>query len=78
MFLSLNLGSEVLRREIHVGLNVVERWNGINDFIFYGKKGSFHSNRPEECGMWAFNALSALLPEHLRGFPSQFEHTASL
>lgn len=49
IFLCRYLGSEELRREMHVGLNVVERWNGINDFIFYGKKGSFHSNRPEEC-----------------------------
>ena len=25
-----------MRREINEGLNVVERWNGVNDFIFYG------------------------------------------
>ena len=30
------------------GLNVVERWNGVNDFIFFGKTGDFRSNKPEE------------------------------
>jgi len=27
-----------LRQEIHSGLNIVENWNSLNDFIFYGKK----------------------------------------
>lgn len=30
------------------GLNVVENWNGANDFIFYGRKGKFETNNPEE------------------------------
>ena len=25
-----------------------ERWNGVNDFIFYDKTGAMRSNRPEE------------------------------
>lgn len=36
-----------MRREINEGLNVVERWNEVNDFIFYGKGGEFASNRLE-------------------------------
>ena len=28
-----------LRREIHEGLNVIENWNGANDFILYGRGG---------------------------------------
>ena len=47
IFLCQYLDSEELRREINEGLNVVERWNGVNDFIFYGKGGEFASNRLE-------------------------------
>jgi TnpA family transposase len=37
IFLCQYLDSETVRREINEGLNVVERWNGVNEFIFYGK-----------------------------------------
>ena len=36
IFLCRYLGNAELRREINSGLNVIERWNGVNDFIFYG------------------------------------------
>ena len=47
IFLCEYLDSEAVRREVNEGLNVVERWNGVNDFIFYGKGGEFASNRLE-------------------------------
>ncbi len=36
------------RYEINEGLNVVERWNGVNDFIRYGRQGVFASNNHED------------------------------
>ncbi len=48
IFLCKYLSSESLRQEIHEGLNVVERWNGINDFIFYGKRRTLTGNNPAE------------------------------
>ena len=48
IFLCKYLSSEELRREIQVGLNVIERWNGVNGFIHFGKSGEFSSNRVED------------------------------
>ena len=48
IFLCRYLSSEELRREINEGLNVVESWNGVNDFIRYGKGGELTSNRKED------------------------------
>lgn len=47
LFLCKYLGSEDVRREIHTGLNVVERWNGVNDFIYFGKSGEMATNQME-------------------------------
>ena len=41
------LSSIELRYEINEGLNVVERWNGVNDFIRYGRQGVFATNSRE-------------------------------
>lgn len=48
IFLCKYLGSKTLRREINTGLNVIERWNGVNNFIYFGKGGEFTTNRLEE------------------------------
>lgn len=48
IFLCKYLRLEELRREIQTGLNVVERWNGVNNFIYFGKGGEFSSNRFED------------------------------
>jgi TnpA family transposase len=48
MFLCRYLDSEALRREVHEALNVIERWNGTNGFIFYGKGGEVATNRLDD------------------------------
>ena len=48
IFLCRYLRSEKLRIEINEGLNIVESWNGVNDFIFYGKAGEISSNKRKE------------------------------
>jgi len=36
------------KQETQAGLNVIENWNGTNDFIFYGRRGRFETNNPHE------------------------------
>ena len=45
IFLCEYLGSKKLRHEIQEALNIIELWNGVNDFIFYGRGGEFSTNR---------------------------------
>ncbi len=48
VFLCRYLHSQALRREINEGLNVIEQWNGANDFVFFAKRGELASNRRED------------------------------
>jgi TnpA family transposase len=59
IFLCRYLHGEELRREIHEGLNVIEQWNGANDFVFFARHGELASNRHEdhEVSMLALHLL---------------------
>jgi TnpA family transposase len=48
VFLCRYLHDEGLRREIHEGLNVIEQWNGANDFVFFARRGEMARNRRED------------------------------
>jgi TnpA family transposase len=48
LFLCNYLSSLELRQEIQGGLNVIENWNGTNDFLFYGRRGKLETNDPQE------------------------------
>jgi len=48
IFLCNYLSSLELRQETQDGLNVIENWNGTNDFIFYGRRGRFETNNPQD------------------------------
>src|SRR5512135_1337238 len=48
IFLCRYLHSKELRREINDGLNVIEQWNGANDFVFFARRGELVSNRHED------------------------------
>lgn len=79
IFLCEFLHSEALRREIHEGLNVVEHWNNVNGFIFYGKGGEIATNRrdDQELAMLSLHLLQSslvfmntLLMQHLLTEPA--------
>jgi len=48
IFLCQYLDSDALRQEIHEGLNVIESWNSVNSFIFYGKSSEILTNRRDD------------------------------
>ncbi len=48
IFVCNYLMSEVLRQEINTGLNVIERWHGVNDFIYFGKAGELSTNKADD------------------------------
>jgi TnpA family transposase len=63
IFLCRYLHSLELRREIHEGLNVIENWNNVNDFIYFGKGGEMASNRidDQEIGMLCLHLIQLSL-----------------
>ena len=63
IFLCKYLHNEELRQEIHEGLNVIERWNGVNGFIFYGKGGEIATNfkDSQELAMLSLHLLQICL-----------------
>jgi TnpA family transposase len=48
LFPARYLHSVELRREIQEGLNVIEQWNGANDFVFFARRGELTSNCHED------------------------------
>ena len=48
IFLARWLDDRDLQRETDFRLNVVENYNGVNDYICFGKRGELSSNRREE------------------------------
>ena len=63
IFLARWLRDRDLQRETTSGLNVVENYNGVNDYIRFGKRGEMASNRREEqeLGMLCLHILQSSL-----------------
>ena len=63
IFLARWLRDRDLQRETESGLNVVENYNGVNDYIKFGKRGELASNRKEEqeLGMLCLHILQSCL-----------------
>ena len=63
IFLARRLRDRDLQRETESGLNVVENYNGVNDYIRFGKRGELASNRREEqeLGMLCLQILQSCL-----------------
>lgn len=63
IFLARWLRERDLQRETTAALNVVENYNGVNDYIHFGKSGEFASNRrdEQELGMICLQILQSAL-----------------
>lgn len=63
IFLARWLRDRDLQRETTAALNVVENYNGVNDYIHFGKSGEFASNRrdEQELGMICLQILQSAL-----------------
>lgn len=63
IFLARWLRDRDLQRETTAALNVVENYNGVNDYIHFGKSGELASNRREEqeLGMLCLQILQSSL-----------------
>jgi len=63
IFLARWLRDRDLQHETESGLNVVENYNGVNDYIRFGKRGELASNRREEqeLGMLCLQILQSCL-----------------
>ena len=63
IFLAHWLRNRDLQRETESALNVVENYNGVNDYIRFGKRGELASNRREEqeLGMLCLQILQSSL-----------------
>jgi TnpA family transposase len=48
IFLCHYLHTELVRREVQAGLNVIENWNSANGFILFGKGGELATNKLED------------------------------
>jgi TnpA family transposase len=63
IFLARWLRDRDLQQETESALNVVENFNGVNDYIHFGKRGELASNRREEqeLGMLCLHILQSSL-----------------
>jgi hypothetical protein len=61
---------EALRREIHAGKNVIEKWNSANGFIFYGRE---EQDRDEPIGR---SGNGDALPAPVADLPGLRQHPA--
>jgi TnpA family transposase len=68
IFLARYLRDRDLQRETESGLNVVENYNGVNDYIRFGKRGELASNRKEE------TRTRHALPAHPPVLPRLHQH----